>query len=162
MRAVATTFCMWVAAITLAVSVGGNLFQAVVVDPVWSGSPPESLRTFAKTPYFGRLKTFHTNPLFLVGLAFLLATPAFAWNQPTLRSWLLIAAGLYLVVILSTLLYFYPLNDALLVRGGEGLDTATVVAMTRRWVVADRIRYIFRLASFLCLLRAMTVSGAAK
>jgi Anthrone oxygenase len=162
MRTAATTFCVWVAAITLAVSVGGNLFQAVVVDPVWSGSPPESLRTFAKTPYFERLKTFHTNPLFLVGLACLLAAPVLAWNQPSLRNWLLMAAVLYLVVILGTLLYFYPLNDVLLARGGGGLDTATVVAMTRRWVVADRIRYLFRLASFLCLLRAMTIHGIAK
>ena len=52
MRSAATTLCLWIAAIVLAVSVGGNLFQAVVVDPVWSASPPDSLRAFAKTPYF--------------------------------------------------------------------------------------------------------------
>jgi hypothetical protein len=119
MRTLATTFCVWVAAITLAISVGGNLFQAVVVDRVWSGSPPDSVRDFVQSPYLARVKSFHTNPVFLVGLFCLLASPVLSWNQPVMRIWLLSAAVLSLLVIIATLLYFWPLNDVLMVRGGR-------------------------------------------
>lgn len=161
MRWIATTICLWIAAVTLAVSVGGNLFQAIVIDPVWSASPPESAKSFASTPYFGRLKTFHTNPIFAIGLACLLASPFLAWNSPGMRAWLLAAAGCYLLVTLVTLLYFWPINNALLVRGGEGLDATAAARMARHWLIADRIRYAFRMASFLCMVRAMVVSGAS-
>ena len=157
MRAGATTFCLWIAAIALAVSVGGNLFQAIVIDPVWSASPPESVRAFAVSPYLARLKMFHTNPLFLFGLVCLLASPFLAWNRPPIRIWLLIAAGCYFAVLLSTLFYFYPINDVLFGPAGVGTDAATVRTMTRNWLLADRVRYVLRLAAFLCVLRAMAV-----
>jgi uncharacterized membrane protein len=161
MRPLLTNICLWIAAITLAISVGGNLFQAMVIDPVWSASPPESVKTFAGTPFLAALKTFHTNPLFLVGLICLLASPFLAWNSPGMRKWLLIAAGCYLLVIFATVLYFWPINNALFTGARKAADTATIAAMARRWIYADRIRFAFRLAAFLCVLRAMVLSGTA-
>jgi hypothetical protein len=58
-------------------------------------------------------------------------------------------------VVIFTLLYFWPLNDVLLARDGQGVDTATLVSMARRWIIADRIRYCFRFAALLCILKAM-------
>lgn len=75
MRYIATLICVWMAVITLAVSVGGNIFQMSVVDPVWSASPPESVRTFAASPLPERVKRFHLNPLYAIGLICLLAAP---------------------------------------------------------------------------------------
>src|SRR5438067_13900170 len=105
MHTAASRVCLWIAAVTLAVSVGGNLYQAIVLDPVWSASPPESLRTFAASPYLAGVITFHTNPVFLAGLLCLLASPFLAWKVPTMRLWLLIAVGCYFTAILSTILF---------------------------------------------------------
>lgn len=159
MRELITTASMWIAAITLAISVGGNLFQATVVDPAWSGAPPDSVRTFAGSPYAARTKRFHTHPLYLAGLLCLLASPWLAWNVPPVRDWLLVGLGCYVAVFVWTLLYFWPMNNTLFERGGEGADGPAIVGLVRRWIVADRYRSVVRLAALLCVLRAMVLSG---
>lgn len=159
MRELITTGSMWIASITLAISVGGNLFQAMVVDPAWRGAPPDSVRVFAESPYAARTKRFHIHPLYLAGLLCLLASPFLAWNVPPVRDWLLAGLGCYLAVFLWTLLYFWPMNEILFARGGEGEDGPTLVRIVRRWIVADRLRSVVRLAAFLCVLRAMVLSG---
>jgi uncharacterized membrane protein len=160
MRFVATTICLWIAVIAVGIGIGGNVFQMMVIDPVWSASPPESVRTFSSgTSFVPRLKRFHTNPFFLIGLVCLIASPFLAWNVPAMRTWLLIAAVIYVAIALTTVLYVWRLNDVLFIRAGEGIDAATVTATVHRWLLADRIRFVFKLASFLCLLRAMSVSA---
>ena len=163
MRVLATNVCLWIAVVTLAISVGGNLFQRTVIDPVWSGSPPESVQAFSsETSLLSGMKKFHQNPIYLFGLVCLVASPFLAWNRPAMRNWLLTAAVIYVGIVLVTVLYFYPMNGVLGLLGAHSsTDAATLIATTHRWVFADRIRFIFRVASFLCALRAMSLSGAA-
>lgn len=166
MRVLALNICLWIAAITLAISVGGNLFQRTVLDPVWSTSPPDSVQAFSSETSLVAIrqgmKRFHQSPTFLFGLACLVASPLLAWNKRAMRNWLLIAAVIYIGIGLVTVLYFYPMNAVLGFLGARpSTDAATLIATTRRWIFADRIRFIFRVVSFLCVLRAMTLSGAA-
>jgi anthrone oxygenase-like protein len=160
MRRSATNLCLWIAALTLAVSVGGNLFQAMVIDPVWSASPPESVGLLA--PLIGhRLGWFHGNPIYLGGLVFLFASPFLAWNSPRQRMWLLIAGSSFALVIATTLLYFHPINDVLQsYRAGKAVDPAVMRTLVRHWIVANWFRIALRVVSFLCVLRAMVLSGA--
>ncbi len=161
MRVVATNVCLWIAVVTLAISVGGNLFQMTVVDPVWSSSPPESVQKFtSETSLVSGVKKFHQNPIYLFGLVCLVASPLLAWNRRAMRNWLLIAAAIYIGIVLVTLLYFYPMNHVLgSLDAHSSKDAATLIATTHRWIFADRFRFIFRLASFLCAVRAMSLSG---
>jgi uncharacterized membrane protein len=161
MRVVAMHICLWIAVVTVAVSVGGNVFQMTVVDPLWNASPPESVQTFSsQTALLSGVKKFHQNPLYLFGLACLLASPFLAWNRPAMRNWLLLGVMMYACIIVVTLLYFYPMNRTLGLLGAHpSTDARTLVAMTHRWIFADRIRQLVRLVAFLCVLRAMTLSG---
>jgi hypothetical protein len=143
----------------IAISIGGNVFQMIVIDPIWSASPPESVRWVSGTPLVSRLARFHANPLGLIGLLALLVSPLLAWDMPALRTWLLLAIAIQAVIILGTVLYVWPINKVLFEQTGEGFDAGTITTMARRWLLADRIRLVFRLASFLCLLRAMSLSG---
>jgi uncharacterized membrane protein len=162
MRFFATTICLWIAVIATAISLGGNVFQMVVIDPIWSGAPPESVRSLAsETPLFKGVKRFHTNPLYAFALVCLLSTPFLAWTIPEARKWLLSAVGIYLVIVLGTILYVWPINKALFEQAGSGLDATTIAAMTRHWLLADRIRLVFRMMAFLCLLRAMSVLASS-
>lgn len=148
------------AAIVLAISAGGNLFPAVVIDPVWSGSPPESVRTFATGPFVARVRLFRVNPFLPVGMVCLLASPFLTWPMPAMRRWLLVAAASYLVVLLATFLYFWPINNKPgLMSAGGTVDSATVISLTRQWILADRFRYVLRVAAFVCVLRAMVLSA---
>jgi uncharacterized membrane protein len=161
MRSLATNVCLWVAVIAVAVGIGGNVFQMVVIDPVWSAAPPESLRSFfSGTRFLAAMARFHAkNPFAFIGLFCLLASPFLGWNVPRLRIWLLTAVGIYVGIVLLTILYIYPINDALFYKAGAGLDTNVVIAMSRRWLLADRIRLVFKFAALLCLLRALSLSA---
>lgn len=151
--------CLWIAAITVAISLGGNVFQRAVVDPVWSGSPPDSVRAFAAGPLPSAVGRFHLNPLYGVGLLCLLACPVLAWSHPALRTWLLVAIISQIVIVVATVLYFYPINDKLL-NHASGLDAATITTLTHRWLLADRFRLALRFITFLSLMRAMMLAGA--
>jgi uncharacterized membrane protein len=105
------------------------------------------------------VERFHLNRLLPIGLLCLLATPFLAWRVPELRNLLLAAVGIYAVIVLGTILYVWPINNALLRGAGSGLDAATIRDMVRHWLLADRIRVVLTFAAFLCLLRALSVSG---
>ncbi len=157
-RTIIAAVCLWIAILQAAVSLGGNVFQMVVIDPVWSASPPESTRAFfIGTPYYEALKRFHLSPLLFVGLLCLLGSLALYWNVPVKRNWILLAVGIQLLILIGTVFYVYPINDVLILRGGVGLDPAAAQVLARRWLMADRIRLVFKLAVFLCLLRALSL-----
>lgn len=52
--------------------------------------------------------------------------------------------------------YVYLINDVL-IHGGGALDSTMNEAMTYRWLMADRIRFVFKPEVFLCLLRALSL-----
>jgi len=129
-----------------------------VIDPIWSASPPASVGAFfSGTPFLEAIRSFHQNPFFLVGAVCLLGALILNWKVPTLRKWILLAVGIELLVVLGTIFYVYPINDVLFVHAGGGLDSTAIKAMTHRWLIADRIRFIFKVVVFLCLLRALSL-----
>jgi hypothetical protein len=152
--------CLWVAILAMAISVGGNLFQMSVIDPIWSASPPASVQAyFSDSRHMDALRSFHQNPFFFFGLFCLIGALILQWRNPTLRRWLLMAAVGELLIIAGTVLYVYPINDVLFVHAGSGLDSATAEALTRHWLLADRIRFVLKVAVFLCLLRTLSLTG---
>ena len=111
----------------MAISVGSNVFQMVVIDPIWSASPPESVGAFfSGTPFLEAIRGFHQNPFFLVGAVCLLGALILNWKVPTLRKWILLAVGIELLVVLGTIVYVYPINDVLFVHAGGGLDSTAI------------------------------------
>src|SRR6266704_3556843 len=79
------------------------VFQMVVIDPIWTASPPESVRAFfLGTPFAQALARFHLNPLLLVGEICLLGALILYWNVPSLRKWILLVVGIQVIVIAGT------------------------------------------------------------
>jgi hypothetical protein len=151
---------LWIAVTAIAISIGGNLFQMVVIDPIWSAKSDSARSLSPGTQILNRVGKFHNNPFGLIGLLCLLASPLLAWNIPLLRKWLLLAVAIQMIIVLGTVLYFWPINKVLL-EHATGLNPGTVTTLKHRWLVADRIRLALRFASFFCLLRALTLSAFA-
>lgn len=129
----------------------------VVIDPIWSAAPPESVHAFfVGTPFAQALARFHLNPLLLVGEICLFGALISYWNAPSLRKWILITVGIHIIVIVGTIFYVYPIN-AVLIQGGGTLDATAIQKLTQHWLLADRIRLVFKLAALLCLLRALSL-----
>jgi hypothetical protein len=52
-------------------------------------------------------------------------------------------------------------DEAFTTSGGGGFDPTAIKAMTYHWLIADRIRFIFKLVVFLCLLCALSLPDGA-
>jgi hypothetical protein len=146
---------LWYNVISLSIWFGGTIYQMLVIVPLWSAAPPESVRAFfAGTGYprtinnfFGRrTQALRAIPLFLL--------PIIAWADAALRLWLAIPALCTAVALLMTLAYIYPINDTLIFKAGGDLAPDEVRRLARRWIVADRIRLAIMTVGFLALLYA--------
>jgi uncharacterized membrane protein len=164
-RKIALLICLWASMLTLTVSVGGNLFQAVVIDPVWSASPPESLETVGKTSSESSIMhgvtLFHQNPISRFGLICLALSPIVGWNDRSIRKWLLAGAIIFAVVFIATVVYFHPLND-MLFENAAGKPAAVLRDAAQRWLWADRVRFALRVMSFFCVLKALMIFSARR
>ncbi len=146
---------LWLAIIGMGSWAGGTLYQMVEVVPVWSASPPESVRTFFRDTDFGRRKVRFFGPPTMVArnLPLFLAIVA-AWPRPRHRAWLLLAVGCFAFGLIFTLAYVYPINAVLFNQaGGSGSDDE-IRSMVSRWVFADGIRFVVGLVGLFAVLQA--------
>jgi hypothetical protein len=156
-----STACLWIAILAMTISLGGNLFQMMVVDPLWSAAPPGSVQTyFSNVQHFEALRRFHQNPFFFFGLFCFLASVVFYWNHRNLRRWLLIGFVIEAAIIIGTIFYVYPINDVLMTHHAADISPTAAVELTHHWLVADRFRFLMKIAVVLSLLRALQLSGA--
>lgn len=146
---------LWLLVIGLGVEIGAGLFEARVLVPLWSASPPTSLINYnlqAMQPHPGPSFWMISTPLVgLLGVANLVA----AWrNRDPMRRWWLTGAVLTVAVVVATFVYFVPvLLGFEHLREGGSADTASRV---HQWVTLNWIRAVIYVAAWLCLLRAFS------
>ena len=149
---------LWLAVLGLGVWVGGTLYQMLVIVPMWSDSPPESVRAFfLGTRYNETIWNFFGPPFMAARLAPLLGALLVGWHLRQHRKWLLVASVCMAFTVVFTLAYVYPINAVLFAQAGGDHSTEEVQAMARRWVMADRVRFGVGVVGFLALLRAFSI-----
>src|SRR5918998_296088 len=149
---------LWLAVLGLSVWVGGTLYQMLVIVPMWSASPPESVRAFfLGTRYNETIWNFFGPPFMAARSAPLLGALLVGWHLPRHRKWLLVAAACMAFGVVFTLAYIYPINDVLFTQAGGHHSPDEIRAMARQWVLADRVRFGVGVIGFLALLRALSI-----
>lgn len=146
---------LWLTVIGLGSWAGGTAYSMVEVTPVWSASPPESVRTFFRDTEFGRHKVRFFGPTTMVArnLPLILALAA-AWPRPRHRAWLLLAVGCFAFGLILTLAYVYPINAVLFNQAGGSGSDSEIRSMVSRWVFADRVRFVVGLVGLFAVLQA--------
>jgi hypothetical protein len=146
---------LWLAVVGMGSWAGGTLYQMVEVVPVWSESPPESVRTFFRDTDFGRHKVRFFGPATMVArnLPLILALVA-AWPRPRHRAWLLLAIGCFGFGLILTLAYIYPINAVLFNQAGGSASSSEIRSMVSRWIFADRVRFMIGLVGLFAVLQA--------
>ena len=149
---------LWYNVLSLSIWVGGTVYQMLVVVPIWSVSPPESLRAFMKgTAYMTTIWRFF-GPVTQVARALpLFALVAVAWSYAGVRPWILACAAALLVGLVMTRAYIYPINAVLFEQAGGDLSPDAVRALVGKWILADRVRFAIMTGGYLCLLRAFSM-----
>lgn len=159
MRNKLLTLCLWISAIGLATWFGGTLYQMLVVVPMWSHSPPESVTAFFEgTRYNETIWNFFGPPFMAARNLPLLAALFLGWHSTEHRKWLLIAVAGMAFGVIFTVLYVYPMNELLFTNAGRGLSAEDVSRLARDWIFADRLRFAVGTISFLAMLRALSLS----
>ena len=148
-------FALWVSVLFQARWFGGTLYQMLVIVPLWSASPPESVVAFFKgTGYTRTIWNFFGPPFMVAGSAALLLALIFGWHRPRHRFYLLIAVACTVFGLVYTLGYIYKINDVLIFQAGGNHTAEEIREMARAWVFADRVRFAVGIVGFLALLQA--------
>lgn len=146
---------LWYSVFAWATWWGGTLYQMLVVVPMWSASPPESVVAFfLGTEYNTTIFHFFGPPFMAARTIPIAITLAMAWHLPRHRIALAVAVVGLLFAVMFTLFYIYPINAVLFQQAGGDQSPAEIADMVRRWVWADRLRFGVGTIVFGCILRA--------
>lgn len=157
-RDVIVKILLWYNVLSLGVWAGGTVYQMLVIVPIWSASPPESVRAFFQGTtimttiynFFGPVtQALRALPLF--------ALVAVAWPYTNVRPWVGACAIAMIIGLVMTRAYIYPMNDVLFAKAGAGLEPDAVRALARTWIFADRVRFAIMSGGYICLLHAFTL-----
>jgi hypothetical protein len=149
--------------ISLGIEIGAGLYETLVVLPLWTGAPPDSVTAYYKhnaaNPQFalnagGRFWMVATPLVGLLALATLLSglrTPS------PHRRWRFAGAILALVVVLSTFAWFVPNIIRLNSKEVLTMSPDAVTSLTRAWVHLNWVRVTLYLTGWLSALRALSI-----
>lgn len=155
---------LWLFVITLGITIGGGLYETLVVMPLWTAAPPESVIAYHRhnvaNPQFtldqgGRFWIFLTPLLALLTVAALLSGLR---TRPEHRKWRMTATVLALVVVISTFAWFIPNIIKLTGEGVTTMNPDQITSLTNWWSRLNWLRAILYFAAWLAALRALSIS----
>ena len=157
-RALIVRLLLWYNVLSLGIWAGGTVYQMAVIVPLWSASPPESVRAFFQGTQFMTTIWSFFGPVTQVMRALpLFALVAVAWKYPNIRYWTAVCGATMVVGLVMTRAYIYPINDVLFTKAGGDLSADAVRELVRTWIFADRLRFGIMAAGYVCLLRAFSL-----
>lgn len=149
-------FFLWLFVTFLSLEAGAGLYETRVLIPLWSASPPETVRGWDSTLTVGSRERFWKllHPALIFSAV---ATLVAGWGTPREhRRWLLASTMASLIVEVASLAYFVPTLVELLVERGEGLGDEEVSKKADTWVKLNGARAALGTAGFLAALRALS------
>ncbi|HJS54101.1 MAG TPA: anthrone oxygenase family protein [Chitinophagaceae bacterium] len=146
---------IWLAVINLSIWVGGTLFHMIVVLPIWSQPLPGSVKEFfGGTSAYEYLLDFYGPKWMVIRILPIIITLLLAWNSKRQRNFLLITVSTIALGIILTILYVYPINDAIMAKAGEDSSPEEITRMVQNWIKLDRLRFAVIFIGYLFLLWA--------
>ena len=146
---------LWLAVINLSIWIGGTMFHMIVVLPLWSQPLPGSVQNFfGHTRLYDYLLDFYGPKWMIIRIAPVIICLLLGWNSILHRNFLLVTVGTLAVGILMTILFVYPINEAIMAKAGEGSSSEQIKQMVSNWILLDRLRFAIIFVGFVFLLWA--------
>ena len=138
---------------SMAASIGGGLYEKLVVIPLWSASPPSSFAVIQ--PDTGvPLQNFWI-PVHIAITVFVLLALFLNWKEPKVRRLLLFGLGSYIVMRVWSGLYFIPEMLAFQKIPLDSAPSTELSARVESWTFWTVFREPLDVISFLCFLLAL-------
>jgi hypothetical protein len=148
------TGTVFIATLMAAMALGGSFYEALVVYPAWSVSPPASLAVLQ-----GPHAVDSTLFWILVHVTFetaLVTGLALNWRSPRRRTLLLAGLAVHVVMRAWTFAYFVPEILAFTNTPPEGPFSPELAARTRLWGALGWVRRVMIAATSVLVLAALT------
>ena len=146
--------CTWIAVVIWAIWVGGQIFNAMMVVPVWSMDPPRTIERYvdatqgaSTVPFFF---VFTTIWPFLAATIASFASRALPWRE---RRWIVAFEIGALVLSILLIAWMAPLIWSLILR--QYASPAEAAAQFRIWETANLVRISVELVLLLVGMRAL-------
>ena len=150
--------------IALGIEIGAGLYETLVVLPIWTGAPPDSVTAYHQhnvaNPQFalnagGRFWMVATP---LVGLLALATLFSGLRTRSQHRKWRIAGTVLALVVVLATFTWFVPNIIRLNSNDVMTMSAEQVTSLTKAWVNLNWVRVVLYVSGWLSALRALSIS----
>lgn len=156
---------LWAFVIVMGVGAGAGLYEARIITPLWSGSPPESVwgwrDLLAANPQYAphggdRFWIFVTPARALLGILLLVTAVRMQGQQ---RMWRLVAGTLALALFAIAAVWLIPMSAELFATEGRTPDADRVVSLVGNYVILNYTFQGLGLAAFLAGLRALSLDA---
>ena len=151
--------------INLGIAIGGGLYEALVLVPIWAGAPPDSVLAFhqhqidypAFVTHQGRRFWIVVTPL--VGVLSIATIISGLKANGSHRRWRIIGAGMSLVVVVVTFAWFVPTVLLLMSDEVTTLGKDRIASLANWWVALNWARAAIYIAAWIMGLRALMMSS---
>ena len=140
--------------LSMALAIGGGLYEHLVLTPLWSASPPSSFAIIQ--PGTGVPLQKFWIPVHTAITTFLILSLVLMWRQMEVRRLLLIGLGSYIVMRVWSGLYFIREMLAFQKISLDSLPSAELSARVASWTFWTWFREPLDLISFVCFLFALS------
>jgi Domain of unknown function (DUF1772) len=146
---------LWLSVINLSIWIGGTLFHMIVVLPLWSHPLPDSVRQFfGGTRAYEYLLDFYGPKWMVIRILPIVIALFLGWYSKRHRYFLSITVFTIVFGVILSIIYVFPINEAIMAKAGQGLSQEEIKRMVNTWIVADRIRFATIFVGYLFLLWA--------
>ena len=151
----ALNLLLWYSILAWGTWFGGTLYQMLVIVPMWSASPPESVSAFFLGTEYNRTIFHFFGPPFMVARVLpVVIALALAWHLPRHRTPLVVAVLCLIAAVVFTFTTIYPINAVLFEQAGADLPADKILELVHTWIWADRLRFVVGVFAFVALLHA--------
>ena len=153
MQRIARALC-WAFTILSGITLGGGLYEAAVVTPLWTGALPGSVVHWNQQTNYPILPgNFWIIETPLYGLVVLLMAMAWWFASAKQRRTMGIAIVCGAAVMISTLAFFIPILRQTIMTNGTGLPDEQITALAHRWVNWNWLRVAVAVTGWLAAIR---------
>ena len=154
---------LWLFVVLFGIQLGGGLYETLVIVPLWSASPPQSVWGWSAlrnaNPQFAidsgrRFWIFVTPAVGLLAIAALLSGWRTPWEH---RKWLIAATLTAFIMVIIAFVYFVPSLIELMNAPPNAANAAQIGAKARLWWMLNWVRVALLVAAWLCALRALQI-----
>lgn len=153
MKAMLSQWSLILLCFSMAAALGGGFYEHLVLNPIWSRSPPSSFSIIQ--PHSGVPLQRFWIPVHISITLFIVLSLVLTWNDPIVRRYLLIALASYIVMRAWSGLYFIPEMLAFQKVPVDSPPSAELTARVSRWTYWSWFREPLDVLSFLFSLLAL-------